>query len=284
MNVGQVVSLKINSETVYGWVRTEPTATSTGEVVRVELLPDFAHLLPTGWTDAKVAELTPAKVCGCATLGQRRDGQMFTTGCDFSRTPKGTFLPGHDARAKSFLIKAWGHGELVGGFAHALEAAWTFSDAIAAKVAAGIDNAKKRDQARYANGRSARRVSAKRPETPATCEDKLTPAQQLLRDLRVTQPMVEALVSALVRYDGDMVGVTTGTLLALQKRGLVERGGRGVTQLGRRAVDYNLEPESPACRASDDYHSPGAYPMHWNVWDREVGYHCRRCGTADANP
>lgn len=269
--IGQIIRAATGE---IGWVRH-----IDGNSVTVEPLPDFAGPENTAWPVFQAADLTPAKVCGCATLGQRRDGVMFTTGCDFSRTPKGRFLPGHDARAKSFLIGAWGHGELVGGFAHALGAARSFSDAIAAKVAAGVENANKRDQAR----RPARRSSIKRPAAPASREDTLTPAQRLQREFRVTDPMMEVLATALVRWDGDTVGAPTSTLLALQKRGLVERGGRGVTLRGRQVMDYNLEPDNPVCVPTADYRSPGTYSTHWNTWNREIGYHCRRCGTPDAN-
>lgn len=281
MEKGQIVSLKINGETVYGWVRTAPTATPSGEVVSVELLPDFAHLLPTGWTDAGVDELEPAKVCGCATLGQRREGKVFTTGCDFSRTPKGTFLPGHDARAKSFLIKAWGYGPLFGGFEHSLEAARQFSDKISAKVAEGIDNARNRDHKRVTSRRWRQQVE--RAEVPATREDELTPAMRMQRELKVTEPMREALAFALVHRDGEVYGTPTGTVVALQKRGLVEKGGRGVTLLGRQVMDFDLTPETPTCVANADYHSEGTYTSHWNTWNHEVGYHCRRCGHVDAD-
>lgn len=281
MEKGQIVSLQVNGETVYGWVRTEPTATASGDVVSVELLPDFAWMLPTGWTDANVNDLTPAKVCGCATLGQIREGKMFTTGCDFSRTPKGTFLAGHDARAKSFLIKAWGYGPLKGGFEHALDAARQFSDKISAKVAEGIDNARNRDHKRVTSRRWRQQVE--RPEVPAVREDELTPAMRLRRELKVTDPMMEALANGLVKWDGDIVGTATGTIVALQKRGLVEKGGRGITELGRRVMDYDLQPEKPVCTASTEYADQGVYPSHWNTWNHEVGYNCRRCGHVDAD-
>lgn len=280
MEKGQIVSLKINGEKVYGWVRTAPTATPSGEVVSVELLPDFAHLLPTGWTDAGVDDLEPAKVCGCAILGQRREGKLFTTGCDFSRTPKGAFLPGHDARAKSFLIKAWGHGPLLGGFEHSLDANLPFSDKIRAKVAEGIDNARARDHKRVTSRRWRQQVE--RPEVPAVREDEMTPAMRLCRELGVTDPMREALAYALVHRDGGVYGTPTGTVVALQKRGLVEKGGREVTRLGRQAMDFD-ELENPTCTPSADYADEGTYASHWNTWNHEVGYHCRRCGAVDAD-
>lgn len=282
MNKNQVVSLQINGQKAYGWVVSEPVATPTGDVVTVELLPDFAHLLPRGVTDAGVDELTPVKVCGCATLGQYREGKMFTTGCDFSRTPKGRFLPGHDARAKSFLIKAWGYGALLGGFEHSLAAAWTFSDKIAAKVAEGIDRARTRDHKRATSRRWRQQVD--RPERPAVREDELTPAQRLQRELRVTAPMMEALARGLTNdSDGYVISAPVGTRVALQTRGLVEKGGSAITKLGRQVMAYDLEPSNPVCTASKDYPDPGTYAQHFNKWNADTGWTCRRCGHHDAD-
>jgi hypothetical protein len=268
MEIGQTVSLKINGEQAFGWVRTAPVLTASGQLVKVELLPDFVHLMPTGWTDANVADLVAVKICGCATLGYRptwgdHKGELFTTGCDFSRTPRATFLPGHDAKAKSFLIRASGETATLTNGLGALETARQFSDKIEMAVAKGMDRAR--------TGR------AKRPAAPRT--EAATPAQQLQRELKVTPTMTEALANGLVRYDGEVVSLTTSTLTALQTRGLVEKGGRGITRLGRQVMDYDLTPEKPVCTAAD-----GVYPAHWNTWSHEVGYHCRRCGTADANP
>lgn len=286
MNVGQTVSLEINGETAFGVVRTEPTLTPSGEVVKVQLLPDFEHLLPTGWTDAGVEDLTAAKVCACAHLAYRPiwgqyEGKLITTGCDFGRSPKGRFLPGHDAKAKGFLIKASGYAQTLTNGLGALEQAREFGDKISMAVAKGIDNARERDHKRTQSRRWRRQVD--RDPAPTTREDDLTDAQRLQRELKVTDPMIHVLVSALVKWDGDVVGGPTGTVVALQKRGLVEKGGRGVTALGRQVVDYDLNPENPVCTADEEYHSPGVYPDHWNQWNHDLGYHCRRCGHIDEN-
>lgn len=132
-----------------GWVRSEPALTPVGEVVHVEFIPAFAHTTPSGWSDYKVEELAEATVCGCATLGyrDRETGELVHTGCDVDRLPgKGrTFLPGHDAKAKGFLIRAWGNGgKFLGGHDHALAASYQFGDKITAKVAAGIENERQR--------------------------------------------------------------------------------------------------------------------------------------------
>lgn len=113
----------------------------------VELLPDFVDLAENGAlirTDPN--DLTPTKVCGCATLGYRPQygedrGKLFTTGCDFSRRPGrgSTFLPGHDAKAKGFLIKAAFETDTMENGLGALETAQTFGHKIAMAVAKGID-------------------------------------------------------------------------------------------------------------------------------------------------
>jgi hypothetical protein len=279
MEKGQIVSLQVDGQQVYGWIRTAPAVTPSGEVVSVELLPDFVHLLPTGWTDAAVSDLAPATPCACAQLGYRREGRVFTTGCDFSRKPsKGRkFLPGHDAKAKGFLIKAWGHGPMFGGWEHSIDAAQSVGgDKISAQVAEGIS----RDQEKFRQRTLSRRKGAQveRTEFPATREDDLTPAQRLQRKHKVTDPMMRALAHALTQYDG-IVGGHTGTVVAMQRRGLVEAGGRHVTRLGREVMDYDLEPEKPVCRPADDYRSPGVYSEHRPRWNNgSDNYSCGRCG------
>lgn len=274
--IGQVVKTPVED---YGWVRH---VDGNGDVT-VEPLPDFVKPEGTPWVVWNPAELVPAKVCGCATLGYRdNDGRVWATGCDYSRTPKATFLPGHDARAKSFLIKAWGEGRMFGGFEHSLDAARSFSDKISLAVAKGIDNARKRDHKRINSRRW--RSQVERPEHPAQREDTLTPAQRLQKQLKVTDPMLEALAHALVQNDGAVYGTPVGTIVAMQKRGLVEKGGRGVTRLGRQVMDYDLQPDKPVCDASDNgYADPGVYAEHFMKFDDEVGYRCVRCGHTDDN-
>ena len=142
ITVGETVRFRIGKQRVFGVVRTEAVATATGPLVKVQLLPDFAHLLPTGWTDASTDELTIVKVCACAHLAYRpqygdHKGELFTTGCDFSRMPgrNSLFLPGHDAKAKGFLIRSSGETSTMENGKGALETAREFGDKIAMKVA-----------------------------------------------------------------------------------------------------------------------------------------------------
>jgi hypothetical protein len=161
LEIGTVVKTP-NGE--IGWVRSEPSLTPVGEIVHVEFLPAFTHTTASGWSDYKVTDLAEATVCGCATLGYRdRAGVLHHTGCDVTRTPgKGRkFLPGHDAKAKGFLIRAWGNakGNMMGGHEHALDAARQFGDKITMKVAEGIS----REQRRFAES-----ITARIGEDPAT--------------------------------------------------------------------------------------------------------------------
>jgi hypothetical protein len=141
LEIGTVV------KTVYGtigWVRTEPVDMPSGnQVVSLELLPSFSHDTPTGWVDVPVRDLTPHNLCACASLGFRKDGEVVHTGCDTTRTPGNgrKFLPGHDAKAKSILIKAWGY-PMFGGYEHSIAAARDFGFSI--QVAKGIDRAEKK--------------------------------------------------------------------------------------------------------------------------------------------
>lgn len=163
-----------------GWVRSEGALTPSGEVVHVEYLPAFAHLTPTGWSDYAVSDLTAARVCGCALLGYRAGGELVQTGCDTSREPgKGrTFLPGHDAKAKGFLIRAWGEGgKFLAGYEHALDAARQFGDKITAKVAAGIGRSSRETNRSYLQSKS---DEANRYESPAT--------KAVMRNLQKSKP------------------------------------------------------------------------------------------------
>lgn len=286
MNVGQTVSLKVDNKTVYGQVRTEPTATPSGYVVKVQLLPDFAHLLPTGWTDAGVEDLTPVKVCACATLAYRpiwgqHKGELITTGCDFSRRPsrKATFLPGHDAKAKGFLIKAAGYAQTLENGLGALEQAREFGDKISLAVAKGIDNDRKRSAARTASRRQRSLVDS--DPAPATREDDLTDAQRLHRELNITEPMLQVLARAATdsheSFRGDLLSVPTGTLVALKKRGLSDWG--QMTDMAYRVLDL------PTLAESDPHlvvcsNEQGSYVRHNFHWDGDERV-CRRCGTAD---
>lgn len=114
----------------------------------VTLLPDFFSLSEYGTARVNQDDLISAKVCGCATLGYRpmfgdNKGELITTGCDFSRRPGrgSTFLPGHDAKAKGFLIKAAQETDTLENGLGALETARKFGHKIALAVAAGMDRA-----------------------------------------------------------------------------------------------------------------------------------------------
>jgi len=287
IEIGQTVRFRINGKKVFGVVRTEAVATATGPVVKVQLLPDFAHLLPTGWTDAGTDELTPVRVCGCAHLAYRpiwgdHQGELITTGCDFSRMPSRTskFLPGHDARAKSFLIKASGYAQTLENGKGALEQAREFSDAIALKVAAGIDNARKRDAQK---ARSKRRTAPKPDAAPVRREDEMDEIDKLQRKLGVTYAMMRAMSYAVTdrlhEFAGQVSGSTpTGTRVALQKRGLITVVDGRMTDLGykvmRQPTLAETDPELIVCK---DEH--GAYAGHSLKWDEtEFVRVCRRCG------
>lgn len=265
------VRLTINGKKAFGVVKTAATLTATGPVVSVQLLPDFAHLLPTGWTDAAVADLTEVRVCGCAHLAYRpqwgdRKGELFTTGCDFSRMPgRGrTFLPGHDAKAKGFLVKAAFATSTMENGKGALETAREFGDKISLAVAAGMD----KERARNAKRSAKTMVRLEENDRPAIREDELTEAQKLQKLHRVTDPMLRALCLAIVQNDGRLPGNTpTGTVVALQTRKLASWG--HVTNLGRAVVDQpELEGELAKCKDDE-----GAYTSHTN---HRSG--CKRCG------
>lgn len=283
MKIGQIVKFQISGEDVYGTVRTEPVLTATGQVVRVQLLPDFEHLLPTGWTDANVDDLTPAKVCACATLGYRpiwgdHKGDLFTTGCDFSRTPKGRFLPGHDAKAKGFLIKASGMAQTLVNGLGALEQAREFGDKISMAVAKGIDNARERSHKRSTSRRWRQQVE--RSDRPARREDQMDEVDKLQRSLGVTDSMLTAMARGVTRDTPGFKGkvdCNTGTSVALLKRKLVVVGGY-MTDLGyqimRQPTLAETDPDAVICR--DDQ---GGYNGHHMKWDQKEFYRaCNRCG------
>lgn len=288
IEIGQTVRLRVQGQRVFGVVKTAPTLTATGPVVSVQLLPDFAHLLPTGWTDASVDELTQVKVCACAHLAYRpmfgdRKGELFTTGCDFSRMPSRTsnFLPGHDARAKSFLIKAASETSTLENGKGALEQAREFSDKIAMAVAKGIDNARTR---RTQQARSKRRPRVEREERPAQREDLMDEVAKLQKQLGVTEPMIKAMAYAVTErlheFAGQVsLGTPSGTRVAMQKRGLITVVDGRMTDLGyqvmRQPTLAETDPELIVCK---DEH--GAYAGHCAKWDEaEFVRKCRRCGT-----
>jgi hypothetical protein len=159
--IGAVVKTLDN---VFGWVRTEPV----DGVVRVELLPMHAHITETGWASITVDDLTEVRVCGCALLGYRdASGQVVRTDCDALREPgrNSVFLPGHDAKAKGFLIRAWGEGAMFGGHEHSLAAARQFGDKITAKVAAGVGRSSRETNRSYLQSKA---NEVTRHESPAT--------------------------------------------------------------------------------------------------------------------
>ncbi len=285
IEVGQTVRFRIDGKRVFGVVRTEAVLTATGPLVKVQLLPDFAHLLPTGWTDASADELTIVKVCACAHLAYRpiygdHKGELFTTGCDFSRMPSrnSQFLPGHDAKAKGFLIKASGYAQTLENGKGALETARDLGDKIAMAVAKGMDNSRKRDASR-------KRVTTLKPDAaPATREDELTETQKLHRELGVTEPMLRVLVRGALNDTKGFRGCVsgpTGTEVALMRRGLVSWG--RVTDLGYKACGLPAlaeeHPEHVSCKDAE-----GSYEEHAPKWDEETFIRiCKRCGSEVEN-
>lgn len=283
IQVGETVRFRISGKRVFGVVRTQAVTTATGPLVKVELLPDFRHLLPTGWTDASTEELTVVKVCACAHLAYRpqfgdRKGELFTTGCDFSRMPSrnSKFLPGHDAKAKGFLIRSSGETSTMENGKGALETARELGDKIAMKVAEGMDNARK---TRTAAARS-KRPSRKPEAAPAQREDTLTPTQQIHKELGVTEPMLRVLVrGALSNLQGfrGWVNGPTGTTLAIQTRGLTSWS--AVTDLGYRACGLpTMAEEHPEWVTCTD--AQGSYERHAPRWNEDTFIReCKRCGT-----
>lgn len=277
---GDTVRFRLSGKTAFGIVRTAPEETATGPMVKVELLPDFQHLTPgTAWVDApsNVSEMYAVKVCGCAYLGYRptwgdNEGQLFTTGCDFSRRPSrtSTFLPGHDAKAKGFLIKAYGMTPKMENGKGALETAREFGDKIAMAVAKGIDTAREKS-AKNSKSRMWRNVKED-TAIPATREDELTEAQRLQKALGVTEAMMVALARGVTRdlagHEGQ-VGGPTGTQVALNNRKLISWG--VVTDLGCKVMDQPTTAELWGDRVvcTDDEGSYTAHSGH---------YECKRCG------
>lgn len=280
--VGETVRFRIGKERVFGVVRTEASQTASGPVVSVQLLPDFTRLLPTGWTDASTADLTVVKVCACAHLAYRptygdRKGELFTTGCDFSRMPSrnSKFLPGHDAKAKGFLIRSSQETALMENGKSALENAADLGDKISMKVAEGMDNARK---TRVAKARS-HRTSRKTEAAPAQREDTLSAPQLIHKELNITEPMLRVLVRGALRDTQGFRGYVngpSGTLLAIQTRGLTSHG--AVTDLGYRACGLPTmaeeHPEWVSCKDDE-----GSYEEHVTRYNEETFVReCKRCG------
>lgn len=289
IKVGETVRFRIDGKRVFGVVRTEAVLTASGNLVKVQLLPDFAHLLPTGWTDASTEELTVVKVCACAHLAYRpiwgdHKGELFTTGCDFSRMPSrnSKFLPGHDAKAKGFLIKASGLAQTLENGKGALEQAREFSDNIALAVAKGMDN----DRKKSAQQARSKRPSRKPEAAPAKREDELDEVAKLQKKLGVTEPMIRAMSYAVTErlheFAGQVsLGTPAGTRVAMQTRGLVTVVDNRMTDLGykvmRQPTLAETDPELIVCK---DEH--GAYAGHSLKWDdAEFVRKCRRCGAED---
>jgi hypothetical protein len=280
---GTTVQFRISGKRVWGVTRTDATPTASGPVVSVQLLPDFSHLTPTGWTDAATAELVPTKVCACAHLGYRpqwgdHKGELFTTGCDFSRRPSrnSKFLPGHDAKAKGFLIRAAGMTSTLENGTGALETARELGDKIAMKVAEGIDN----DRKRSAQQARSKRPSRKPEPAPAAREDELSEIQRLHKQLGVTEPMLRTLVRGALcdtpGYRGTVSG-PTGTTLALQTRKLTSWD--ALTDLGYQVCGLPTmaeeHPEWVICKDAE-----GSYGRHATRYNDETFVReCKRCGT-----
>lgn len=279
---GETVRFRINGKTAYGIVRTAPEATATGPMVKVELLPDFQKLTPgSGWVDASAdpSEMYAVKVCGCAYLGYRpqwgdHQGKLFTTGCDFGRRPSrtSTFLPGHDAKAKGFLIKASGMTSTLENGKGALETAREFGDKIALAVAKGMDAAREKSH-KLSTSRMWRNVKDD-VSGPAIREDELADFQKLQKELGVTEAMIRALVSgALSDHRGleGRISAPTGTMVALQTRGLASWG--YITDLGAKIIDQpTTRDNAVGFIVCED--ETGGYVNH-------TGHpECKRCGKA----
>lgn len=238
--------------------------TASGQVVTVRYLPGYEHLTASGGGTYAADEVTPVHVCACATLAYRpiwgdQQGELISTGCDLTRRPgrRSKFLPGHDAKAKGFLIKAAGYAQTLENGKDALETARDLGDKIVMAVAKGIDNAREDRPAKA---------------TPRADESE---ACRLQRELKMTPVMVRNLARALTLEDGRVESnVPTGQLLALRSRGLVSYD--RVTDLGRRALDFEpLEADKVVCSDAE-----GDYTAH--NYNRAFGEReCRRCGHED---
>lgn len=279
---GTTVQFRIDGQRVWGTVQSDPTHGPTGVHYAVKLLPDFAHLAPTGWVNKAAEELTPTKVCACATLAYRpiwgdRKGELITTGCDFSRRPSraSKFLPGHDAKAKGFLIRASGYAQVMENGKGALETARELSDKISLAVAKGMDNARKKSASKPVR-KAVRRAA---DPAPATREDELTETQRLHKELGVTEPMLKTLVRGALcdtpGYQGTVSG-PTGTTLALQTRKLTSWD--AITDLGYQACGLpTMAEEHPEWVVCTD--ELGSYSQHATRYNPDTFVReCKRCG------
>lgn len=282
--VGTFVSVVGSS--YYGVTTSEVVETPTGFVVEVQYANGSGHPLGVGSHDVRQLELpTPLKPkpvkeaifesdrCQCLRYFAIIDEETVTTVCDPMRAVSAgrKFLPGHDAKLKSFLIKAGSSGAAVSRFGvlgdrSALEVARDFGFSV--QVAAGIQRQsdKWRRSADATEARIARRQGEPAPELTAT--------QKLRKQLKVTDVMLRNLAYALTQRDGEIPGNTpTGQIVALQQRKLVSWG--HVTRLGRLLMDYPpLAPNLVVCRDEDG-----------NEYSGHVGYYdCKHCGGGyDAN-
>lgn len=284
VRVGDTVTLKSGKTSVWGEV-----AKVDGDTAFVALLPDFLKHSETGTVRTNKDDLVPTKVCECAKLGYRPQhgddkGKLFTTGCDFSRRPgRGSnFLPGHDAKAKGFLIRAASETSTLENGLGALETARLFGDKIETAVAKGINKARENDAKRTLS----RHKGAQRDQvaTPAQREDRMDDVDRLVKKLGISDAMFRAMAQAIVRDTPGFLGCVsgpTGTLLALQERGLTSW--EALTDLGYKVMRTETlsetNPEAIKCRDEE-----GAYEEHAPKWDREefVQY-CRRCNTEIAH-
>lgn len=297
ITAGTVVRFRLDGKQVFGTV-ANVQAKAEGQTP-VLLLPDFWNRLPEGKTGGEfpTAELTPVRVCACAHLAYVQEhgefkGKLFTTGCDFSRMPSRTskFLPGHDAKAKGFLIRAYGNASSLADGRGLLDAARELGDKIATKVAEGMSNAQ-REQRQRSTSRNWRQ-QVDRDERPATREDAMDEVDRLQKQLKVTDPMLWAMAQGvtddLPGYQGRARG-PSGTLLALKDRGLTSWD--HLTDLGykvmRRPTLAETNPEIVVCK--DDQGGYSSHNMWWGAdestqWGSDESVRvCRRCGTHDEN-
>lgn len=275
--VGTMVRIGSGKKAVFGRTMTAPMETPLGKSVTVDYLPDFRHLSVTGASDHLVAELVEVRVCACASLSYRPQhgdskGTLFTTGCDYSRMPgrNSKFLPGHDAKAKGFLIKASGLTNRMENGKSALETAADLGDKISLAVAKGMDNER---QKLLKNSRSKMWRNVKDQDVrPATREDQLTDAQRLQRQLGVTDAMIKSLSRGIVNdlpgYEGA-IGGPTGTVVAVQERKLASWG--RITDLGCQVMNQpptaELWGDRVVCKNEE-----GSFTTHTGHGE------CRRCG------
>lgn len=273
---GSTVSLTIQGRTHYGEL---VGSSDTNSVVRLYRSGEVVNT-PT-------ANLKLVHVCGCATLEYRPQwgpnaGQLFTTGCVFDKKPSpgSTFLPGHDAKAKSFLIRAALATDTLENGKNALETARELSDKIALAVAKGMDRARENSRKRTVSRRKGSQTN--RPEQPARREDELDDVDRLQRKLGVTEPMFEALAYGVTNdlHPGVAQG-KTGTLLALMDRKLTVAGG-GITDLGyqvmRQPTLVETDPDKVIC--TDDLGSYSKHLFHYKP-SKQGSYTARVCIVCD---